>query len=89
MKEEIYCSHCGALIDDDDYSQVNGEVVCSDCVERYCCRCERCGALIYDSDSFGDDYINLCLNKGCNSLHNILCNTYSSTTEKSSLRVLC
>ncbi len=59
-ENKMVCSHCGALIDDDDYSHVNGEIVCSDCVDRYCCSCMRCGALIYDSDSFGDDFVNLC-----------------------------
>ena len=60
MEEKLLCSHCGAIIDDDDYSVVNGEVVCSDCVDNYCCTCSNCGAVIYDSDSHGDEYVNLC-----------------------------
>jgi len=60
MEEKLLCSHCGALIEDDDYSVVNGEVVCSDCVDNYCCTCNNCGAVIYDSDSHGDEYVNLC-----------------------------
>ena len=59
MEEKLLCSHCGALIEDDDYSLVNGEVVCSDCVDNYCCTCNNCGAVIYDSDSHGDEYVNL------------------------------
>ena len=39
---------------------VNGQIVCSDCVERYCCTCDRCGATIFDSDAYGDEYTNLC-----------------------------
>ena len=53
MEEKLLCSHCGALIEDDDYSLVNGEVVCSDCVDNYCCTCNNCGSVIYDSDSHG------------------------------------
>ena len=25
-ENKIYCSHCGALIEDDDYEEVNGEI---------------------------------------------------------------
>lgn len=29
---KIYCSHCGALIDEDeDYEEINGEIVCTSC----------------------------------------------------------
>lgn len=59
-ENRIICSHCGAVIDDDDYEEVNGQVVCSDCISRYTTTCERCGAIIWDSDVFGDDYTNLC-----------------------------
>ena len=51
-ENKIYCSHCGALIEDDDYSEINGEIICTDCVERYTVSCERCGAIIWDSDSY-------------------------------------
>ncbi|MBR6581886.1 MAG: amidoligase family protein [Ruminococcus sp.] len=60
MEEKLICSHCGNEITDDDYSMVNGQIVCSDCVERYCCTCDRCGATIFDSDAYGDEYTNLC-----------------------------
>ena len=60
MEEKIYCSHCGILIDDDDYDEINGQLVCSDCISRYTTTCERCGATIWDSDAYGDDYITLC-----------------------------
>ena len=60
MEEKIYCSHCGAVIEDDDYSTVNGQIVCSECIERYCCVCDRCGATVWDSDAYGDEYTNLC-----------------------------
>lgn len=59
-ENKIYCSHCGALIEDDDYSEINGEIICTDCVERYTVSCERCGAIIWDSDSYGDEYTTLC-----------------------------
>lgn len=61
-ENKIMCSHCGAEITDDDYSMVNGQAVCSDCIERYCCTCDRCGATIFDTDDYGDEYTNLCRN---------------------------
>ena len=60
MKEKLICSHCGEIIDNDDYGHINGEVICSDCIERYCITCERCGSLIWDSDNYGDNYTTLC-----------------------------
>ena len=60
MEEKIYCSHCGILIDDDDYDEINGQIVCSDCISRYTTTCERCGTTIWDSDAYGDDYTTLC-----------------------------
>ncbi|MBR4627282.1 MAG: amidoligase family protein [Ruminococcus sp.] len=57
----LYCSHCGALIDeDDDYGEVNGEIVCNDCIERYTSTCDRCGETIWTDDSYGDEYTTLC-----------------------------
>lgn len=31
MEEKIYCSNCGELIDTDDYGELDGEILCSDC----------------------------------------------------------
>ena len=60
MEEKIYCSHCGAVIDTDDYEELDGQIICSDCIENYTTTCDRCGAIIWDSDAYGDDYTSLC-----------------------------
>ncbi|WP_298483809.1 amidoligase family protein [uncultured Ruminococcus sp.] len=60
MEEKIYCSHCGAVIDTDDYEELDGQIICSDCIENYTTTCERCGAIIWNSDAYGDDYTTLC-----------------------------
>ncbi len=49
--DALYCSHCGALIEDDDYEEVNGEIVCTDCFEHHTTTCDRCGETIWTSDS--------------------------------------
>ena len=59
-ENKIYCSHCGALIEDDDYEEVGGEIVCTDCYEHHTTTCDRCGSVIWTDDSYGDEYTTLC-----------------------------
>lgn len=59
-ENKICCSHCGELIENDDFDTVNGEPICQDCTERYTVICDRCGATIWESDAYGDEYTNLC-----------------------------
>ena len=57
----MICSHCGAIIEDDEqYETINGNPVCSDCVERYATYCDHCGAVIWTTDAYGDDSTTLC-----------------------------
>lgn len=59
-ENKIYCSHCGTVIDTDDYEEWNGQIVCSDCIEQYTVTCDCCGARIWNEDAYGDDYTSLC-----------------------------
>ena len=57
----LYCAHCGALIaEGEDYEEVNGDIVCTDCYERHTTTCDRCGSVIWSDDSYGDAYTTLC-----------------------------
>ncbi|SEH86682.1 Putative amidoligase enzyme [Ruminococcus flavefaciens] len=68
----LYCSHCGALIaEGEDYEEVNGEIVCTDCYERHTTICDRCGSIIWTDDSYGDEYTNLC--SSCYHNHYVRC----------------
>ena len=60
MEEKIYCSNCGELIDTDDYGELDGEILCSDCLDDYTTVCDFCGARIWSEDAEGDDYTSLC-----------------------------
>ena len=60
MEEKIYCSHCGAVIDTDDYEELDGQIVCSDCMENYTTVCDCCGERIWSDDAEGDEYTYLC-----------------------------
>lgn len=59
-ENKLYCAHCSALIDTDDYEEVNGEIVCTSCYEHHTTTCDRCGNTIWLDDSFGDEYTTLC-----------------------------
>lgn len=61
-ENKIYCSHCGVLIENEDFDTVNGEPICQDCADRYTVICDRCGATIWLEDSYGDEYTTLCRN---------------------------
>ena len=70
MKEnEIYCSHCGTIIDNDDYVEWNDETYCSYCIEHNTTVCDCCGSRIWCEDDEGDDYTSLC--------HSCYCNNYT------------
>ena len=43
QEETLYCECCGCLIDDDDYTEWNGQIICSDCLENHTTTCECCG----------------------------------------------
>ena len=59
-EETLYCECCGCLIDDDDYTEWNGQIICSDCLENHTTTCECCGERIWDEDVYGDNNITLC-----------------------------
>ncbi len=59
-EEKLYCTHCGALIEDEDYEMIDDQIVCRTCVEEDAVACQHCGELIWAQDSYGDDYSALC-----------------------------
>lgn len=71
MEEKIYCSHCGTVIDTDNYEEFNGEILCFDCLDDYTTICDCCGERIWREDAEGDDYTSLCSH--CYHNHYICC----------------
>lgn len=71
MEEKIYCSHCGEVIDTDDYGELYGEILCSDCLDDYTTVCDCCGVRIWSEDAEGDDYTSLC--RQCYDYHYTRC----------------
>ncbi len=61
MEEQIICTHCGVVIEyPDDAVNVGEEILCRDCVDEYCCICDHCDEVIFETDSYGDDDTTLC-----------------------------
>ena len=75
MKEnEIYCSHCGTIIDNDDYVEWNDEIYCSYCIEHNTTVCDCCSCLIHNDDTYrldGEDYCHECYDEECDKCFNI------------------
>ena len=59
-EEKIYCTHCGNVIEGDDYDTIYGEPICQDCVDRYTTVCDRCDEIIWDDDVYSDEDICVC-----------------------------
>ncbi len=60
MEEKIYCTHCGEIIEGDDYDTIYGEPICEDCVDRYTTVCDRCEEIVWDDDIHSDESTCLC-----------------------------
>ncbi len=60
MDEKIYCSHCGTIIDTDDYEELNSQILCSDCIDELTTYCDCCGSRIWREEMYGDEYVNFC-----------------------------
>ena len=59
-EEKIYCSHCGEIIEGDDYDTIYGEPICENCVDRYTTVCDRCEEIVWDDDIHSDESTCLC-----------------------------
>lgn len=60
MEEKIYCTHCGEIIEGDDYDTIYGEPVCEDCVDSFTTVCDRCEEIVWDDDVHSDESTCLC-----------------------------
>lgn len=60
MEEKIYCTHCGEIIEGDDYDTIYGEPICENCVDRCTTVCDRCEEIVWDDDIHSDESTCLC-----------------------------
>ncbi len=78
MEEKVICTHCEAVIEEEDYDTIYDEPICSDCVADHTISCDHCGAIIWDSDAISDEATILCPScyddyyTRCNECNNII-----------------
>ena len=60
MEEVKVCACCGCVIDDDDYTEWDEQIICSDCLEEHTTTCECCGERIWNEDVYGNENVVLC-----------------------------
>ena len=69
---EITCSECGAVLNEENAQFFNGRAFCESCFERCTVTCENCGERIFQDDAEGDSNHTLCFR--CYNNHYTNCN---------------
>ena len=60
MKEKFVCSVCGADLTGDTVNHFEGQILCSDCLEKKTEICECCHERIWADDATHEDNLILC-----------------------------
>lgn len=59
-ENKIYCSFCKAVIYDDDYEELNGQIICDTCITNSTYICDCCGSRKWTENSYGNECTSLC-----------------------------
>ena len=59
-EQKRYCDYCGCVLDEDDGTWVEEDLLCQDCVDEHCVTCDHCGEIIWTEDCVEDEDIILC-----------------------------
>ena len=60
QEEVLICECCNYIIDDDDYTEWDGRIICSDCLEEHTTICDCCGSRIWREDAYSDENTTVC-----------------------------
>ena len=60
LEEVLICECCNYIIDDDDYTEWDGRIICSDCLEEHTTICDCCGSRIWRDDAYSDENTTVC-----------------------------
>lgn len=60
QEEVLICECCNYIIDDDDYTEWDGRIICSDCLEEHTTICDCCGSRIWRDNAYSDENITVC-----------------------------
>ena len=62
QEEVLICECCNYIIDDDDYTEWDSRIICSDCLEEHTTICDCCGSRIWRDDAYSDENTTVCTN---------------------------
>ena len=60
MEEQRICSMCGCVLDDDEHTEIDDELICDSCAEEHTVPCDHCGETIWRNDAITDEHTALC-----------------------------
>lgn len=60
MEEQRICSMCGCVLDDDEHTEIDDELLCDSCAEEHTVQCDHCGERIWRYDAITDEHTALC-----------------------------
>ena len=60
QEEVLICECCNYIIDDDDYTEWDGRIICSDCLEEHTTICDCCGSRIWRDNAYSDENTTVC-----------------------------
>ena len=60
MEEQRICSMCGCVLDDDEHTEIDDELICDSCAEEHTVQCDHCGETIWRNDAITDEHTTLC-----------------------------
>ena len=59
-EERRVCSSCGQTLEEHEGTAVGGDLLCDDCCDDQCVRCDHCSEYVYRVDTISDGHITLC-----------------------------
>ena len=60
MEEKYLCSHCGAKLTQEELTEFEGKIYCTDCLDELTTVCDCCGDRICRDEAEGDSETTLC-----------------------------
>ena len=60
MEEQRICSHCGCILEEDEGTELDDDLLCDDCVDEHTVCCDHCGETVWREDAEDDGRTCVC-----------------------------
>ena len=60
MEEQRVCSMCGCILNENEGTEIDDDLLCDDCAERHTVECDHCGESVWRNESVSDENTTLC-----------------------------